>query len=49
MSPSSAIPDKTTPCKRVHGRKPDYSMLRVFGCHAWAHVGKKERMLILVT
>jgi hypothetical protein len=43
MSPSSAIPDKTTPYELVHGRKPDYSMLRVFGCRAWAHVGKKER------
>jgi hypothetical protein len=29
--------------KLVHGRKPDYSMFRVFGCRAWAHVHKKER------
>jgi hypothetical protein len=43
MSPSSAISDKTTPYELVHGRKPDYPMLCVFGCCAWAHVGKKER------
>jgi hypothetical protein len=45
-TPSSAIPPNTMPYKMVHKRKPDYLMLRVFGCCAWAHVHcKKQKSL----
>jgi hypothetical protein len=42
-SPSSSIPPGTTPYEMVHKRKPDYSPLCVFGCHAWAHIQRKEQ------
>jgi hypothetical protein len=41
-SPSSSIPAGTTPYEMVHKRKPNYSPLRVFGCHAWTHIQRKE-------
>jgi hypothetical protein len=48
ITPSSAILPNTTPYKMAHKRKPNYSTLRVFGCHAWAHVHcKKQRSLEL--
>jgi hypothetical protein len=43
MIPSAAIPTGTTLFKMANKRKPDYSTLRVFGCHAWAHVRCKKR------
>jgi hypothetical protein len=43
MTPSSAILPDTTPYKMAHKRKPNYSMLRVFGCCAWAHVCRKKQ------
>jgi transposase InsO family protein len=42
-SPSTSIPAGTTPYEMVHKRKPDYSLPRVFGCCAWAHIERKER------
>ncbi|KAG8928182.1 hypothetical protein FRC01_006358, partial [Tulasnella sp. 417] len=41
-SPSSAIKDKT-PYEAFHGKKPDLSLLRVFGCRAYVHVQKEKR------
>jgi hypothetical protein len=32
-----------TPFELWHGRKPDYSILRVFGCRAYAHIGRDKR------
>jgi hypothetical protein len=46
-SPSSSIPTGTTPYKMVHKCKPNYSPLRVFGCHAWAHIQCKEQKSLL--
>jgi hypothetical protein len=43
MCPSAAIPTNTMPYKIANKRKPDYLMLRVFGCRAWAHVCKDKR------
>ena len=37
FSPHSAILFKT-PFEMWHGREPDYSVLRIFGCDAYAHV-----------
>jgi hypothetical protein len=33
-SPLSSIPTGTMPYEMVHKRKPNYSPLRMFGCHA---------------
>jgi hypothetical protein len=43
MCALAAIPANTTPYKMANKRKPDYSTLRVFGCHAWAHMRKDKR------
>jgi hypothetical protein len=46
MTPSSVIPPETTLYEMAHKGKPDYLMLRVFGCRAWAHVCcKKQKSL----
>ena len=42
LSPHSAI-DYRTPFEMWHGRPADYSILRVFGCDAYALVPKKTR------
>jgi hypothetical protein len=42
MIPSTAIPAGTTLFEMVNKRKLDYSTLRVFGCHTWAHVHCKK-------
>jgi hypothetical protein len=41
--PSAALPPDTTPYKIIEKRKPDYAPLQVFGCRAFAHVGKDKR------
>jgi hypothetical protein len=41
-SPSGSIPPGTTPYEMAYKRKPKYSHLRVFSCHAWAHIQRKE-------
>jgi hypothetical protein len=33
----------TTPYKMVHKCKPNYSPLRMLGCHVWVHIQCKER------
>jgi hypothetical protein len=38
-----AIPSNTTPYEMANKRKPDYSMLCIFGCRAWGHVRKDKR------
>jgi hypothetical protein len=43
MTPSSAIPPDITLYKMAHKHKPNYSMLRVFGCCTWAHVCRKKQ------
>jgi hypothetical protein len=43
MMPSAALPPDTTPYEIIEKRKPDYAPLRVFGCCAFAHVGKDKR------
>jgi transposase InsO family protein len=43
MLPSAALPPDTTPYKVIEKRKPDYTTLQVFGCRAFAHVGKDKR------
>jgi hypothetical protein len=43
MLPSAALPPDTTPYEIIEKRKPDYAPLRVFGCRAFAHVGKDKR------
>ena len=43
MLPSSALPPNTTPFEIIEKRKPDYSILRVFGCRAYALVDRKAR------
>jgi transposase InsO family protein len=43
MCPSAAIPADTTPYEMANKHKPDYLMLRVFGCRAWVHVRKDKR------
>jgi hypothetical protein len=43
MLPSAALPLDTTPYEIIEKRKPDYAPLRVFGCRAFAHVGKDKR------
>jgi transposase InsO family protein len=42
MLPSTALPPDTTPYKIIKKRKPDYAPLQVFGCRAFAHVGKDK-------
>jgi hypothetical protein len=42
MVPSDALAVNTTPFGIMEKRKPDYSRLCVFGCHAFAHVGKDK-------
>ena len=41
--PTSALKEGETPYERWHGRKPDVSHFRVFGCMAYAHVPDCER------
>ncbi|KAG8862657.1 hypothetical protein FRB97_005528, partial [Tulasnella sp. 331] len=41
-TPTSAIKNKT-PHEAFYGKKPDLSMLRVFGCCAYVHIQKKHR------
>jgi transposase InsO family protein len=43
MLPSAALPPDTTPYEIIEKRKPNYAPLRVFGCRAFAHVGKDKR------
>jgi transposase InsO family protein len=43
MLPSAALPPDTTLYEIIEKRKPDYAPLRVFGCRAFAHVGKDKR------
>jgi transposase InsO family protein len=42
-TPTSAIPEMT-PYEAWHRSKPDLSMLHVFGCRAYVHVQKQDRM-----
>jgi transposase InsO family protein len=42
MLPSAALPPDTTPYKIIEKCKPDYAPLQVFGCRAFAHVGKDK-------
>ena len=37
-TPTQNLPKNMTPYKAYFGIKPDVSMLRIFGCQAWAHV-----------
>jgi hypothetical protein len=43
MLPSDALPPDATPYEIIKKRKPDHAPLRVFGCRAFAHVGKDKR------
>jgi hypothetical protein len=43
ISPSRSVPVGKTPFELWHGRKPDYSILRVFGCRAYAHIGHDKQ------
>jgi hypothetical protein len=50
MLPSAALPPDTMLYKIIEKRKPDYTPLQVFGCCAFAHVGKdKHKSLNLHT
>jgi transposase InsO family protein len=42
MLPSATLPPDTTLYKIIEKHKPDYAPLRVFGCRAFAHVGKDK-------
>jgi transposase InsO family protein len=46
MLPLSALPPDTTPFEIIKKCKPDYSILHVFGCRAYAHVNRKARKLL---
>jgi hypothetical protein len=41
--PTSALDGNITPYEVWHGRKPDVSHLRVWGCLAYVHVQKNKR------
>ena len=43
-SPHSALQDNMTPYEAWFGRKPNLGFLRVFGCHAAAHVPDELRL-----
>jgi hypothetical protein len=50
IAPSEALPADTMPYEQLERCKPDYSALHVFGCCAFAHVGKdKHKSLDLHT
>jgi hypothetical protein len=42
MLPLSALPPDTTPFEIIEKCKPDYSILCVFGCRAYAHINRKS-------
>jgi hypothetical protein len=43
ISSSRSVPVGKTPFELWHGRKPLYSNLHVFGCRAYAHIGRNKR------
>jgi transposase InsO family protein len=43
IAPSCSVAVGKTPFKLWHGCKPDYSILRVFGCRAYTHIGRDKR------
>ncbi|TEB30399.1 hypothetical protein FA13DRAFT_1585571, partial [Coprinellus micaceus] len=42
-SPTSTLPDGVTPYECMHGKKPDLSSLRVFGCQGYAWIPPEKR------
>jgi hypothetical protein len=42
-TPTNALPKSITPYEAYYGQKPNLSMLRIFGCKAWAHVPARLR------
>jgi hypothetical protein len=42
IAPSETLPADTTPYEQLERHKLNYSVLCVFGCHAFAHVGKDK-------
>jgi hypothetical protein len=43
ITPSCSVAGGKTPFKPCHDRKPNYSILRVFGCRAYAHIGRDKQ------